>query len=701
MTEMPSLIQGFEYDVFISYRQKDNKGERWVSEFVDSLKNELDSTFKEDISVFFDINPHDGLLETHDVDASLKEKLKCLVFIPIVSRTYCDTRSFAWEHEFNAFIELVSHDKFGLRIKLPDGNIGKRVLPIRIHDLDNEDIKNCEALLGGGLRGVEFIYKEPGVNRPMARMDIEEKNLCGTKYRNQINRVANAISEIISGMKAESTEYRNISSDPFSAVGKRVLQEKSIIVLPFENISPDPDQEYFSDGLTDEVISDLTHIPNLLIISRSSAMTFKGSRNTIKEIAEKVNVRYVLEGSVRKSNDNLKISAKLIDSVNDSHIWAEKYSGKLEDVFDIQEKVSESIVNALKIKLSSTEIKKIQERPIDNVLAYDCYRRAYPRIMSYNVDNIKLGLNLLQKGIDIGGENALIYAGMAFAYFQFVNAGIDREENIKKAEVFVQKAFNMNSELAEAHFVMALINSLSAKPDRAIDNIIKAYECKPGDAEIMIWLALAYTFIGRSDDAKSIINEIVKIDPFNPMIDSLIGRNHFYNGRFDLAFDPLIAAYNMNPESEMNKFWKALVLFYNKHAGEAYKFINKYIHEPATDSWNHLSIFLKYVIEGEKDKLLLTMNPDFVRIHQSDPQSSCLISSLYSFLGEKEESLKWLEISIGGGFINYPFMNEFDPFLENIRGDERFRKLMHRVKQIWESYEVYCNLDIIKSDRPE
>jgi tetratricopeptide (TPR) repeat protein len=180
------------------------------------------------------------------------------------------------------------------------------------------------------------------------------------------------------------------------------------------------------------------------------------------------------------------------------------------------------------------------------------------------------------------------------------------------------------------------------------------------------------------------------------MLDSLIGRNHFYNGRFDLAVEPLVAAYNLNPESEMNKFWKALILFYNNRAGEAYKFINKYTNEPARDSWTHLSILLKYVIKGKRDKLLLTMSHDFVRIHQLDPQSSYLVSALYSFLGEKEESLKWLEISVGGGFINYPFINEFDPLLENIRGDERFRKLMQRVKQNWESYEVYCNIDIIK-----
>ena len=106
--QMSSIIEGYNYDIFISYRQKDNKGDKWVSEFVDSLKTELESTFKEEISVYFDINPHDGLLETHDVDASVKEKLNCLVLIPIISRTYCDPKSFAWENEFKAFVKQAS-----------------------------------------------------------------------------------------------------------------------------------------------------------------------------------------------------------------------------------------------------------------------------------------------------------------------------------------------------------------------------------------------------------------------------------------------------------------------------------------------------------------------------------------------------------------------------------------------------------------
>src|SRR5512136_3001147 len=153
---MSSIIEGYNYDIFISYRQKDNKGDRWVSEFVDSLKTELESTFKEEISVYFDINPHDGLLETHDVDESLKEKLKCLVFIPIISRTYCDPKSFAWEHEFKAFVEIASHDQFGLKVMLSDGNVASRILPVMIHELDEDDKKMVEKELGGFLRGIEF-----------------------------------------------------------------------------------------------------------------------------------------------------------------------------------------------------------------------------------------------------------------------------------------------------------------------------------------------------------------------------------------------------------------------------------------------------------------------------------------------------------------------------------------------------------------
>src|SRR4029077_11988713 len=135
---MPSLVPGFEYDIFISYRHNDNRS-NWVTDFVSALREELAATIKEPVSVYFDSNPHDGLLEVHQVDKSLEGKLKCLIFIPILSQTYCDPKSFAWQHEFIAFNGLARDDQFGRDIKLTNGYVVSRVLPVRIHDLDQED----------------------------------------------------------------------------------------------------------------------------------------------------------------------------------------------------------------------------------------------------------------------------------------------------------------------------------------------------------------------------------------------------------------------------------------------------------------------------------------------------------------------------------------------------------------------------------
>ena len=194
---MPSIIPEYEYDIFISYRQNDNKRDGWVAEFVAALKAELEATVKNPVSIYFDENPHDGLLETHQVDQSLVKKLKCLIFIPIVSQTYCDVNSFAWQHEFLAFLKMASEDSLGMNVTLANGNVASRILPIQIHDLDPEDRSAIESALGGPMRSIPFIYKSAGVNRPLRIKDSDlGDNLNKTNYLNQINKVANALKEV-------------------------------------------------------------------------------------------------------------------------------------------------------------------------------------------------------------------------------------------------------------------------------------------------------------------------------------------------------------------------------------------------------------------------------------------------------------------------------------------------------------------------
>jgi non-specific serine/threonine protein kinase len=272
---------------------------------------------------------------------------------------------------------------------------------------------------------------------------------------------------------------------------------KSIVVLPFTDLSPQKDQEYFCDGMTEEIIADLSHVHDLLVISRSSAMTFIGTKKKIPEIAREVNVRYVLEGSVRKAGSSLRITAQLIDGVNDAHLWAEKYSGTLDDVFDIQEKVSRSILEALKLKLTLQEDRAMAEKPIDNGAAYESYLRAKHECMLFSVDGLERALKDLQNGLDIIGDNALLYAGLGFVHVQMVNVGIGQQEHLDEARKYVEKTFSLDNESAQANLVLGMVLILEGNAKEAVKHVKLSLAKDPGDADTAAWLAWAYLANGK------------------------------------------------------------------------------------------------------------------------------------------------------------------------------------------------------------
>lgn len=209
---MPSLIPEFEYDIFISYRHNDNKYEKWVTTFVTKLQQELLATCKGNINIYFDENPHTGLMDSHNVDRSLERKLNSVIFIPIISQTYCDTSSFAWKNEFMLFKEIASNSPYGMEINLPNGNVASRILPVKIHEIENSDIRLLEHELSGYLRSIDFIYQSQGVNRPLRPEDDILGNINKTIYRNQINKVANAVKELIGGFKNLTNSNKSVTT---------------------------------------------------------------------------------------------------------------------------------------------------------------------------------------------------------------------------------------------------------------------------------------------------------------------------------------------------------------------------------------------------------------------------------------------------------------------------------------------------------
>src|SRR5688572_8549712 len=191
-----SILPDYDYDIHISYRFNDNKYDGWVSEFVEKLNQELGATLKDRLTIFFDKNAEDRREGYSD------PKIKSLIFLPIISQTYCDTASPVWKKEFSVFQNEIKSDGIGSNVKLPTGNMVSRVIPVKIHEIDTDDIKLLESELSGSMRSIDFIYREEGVNRPLRPID-DEKNAGPLRpmYRNQINKLANAIKEIISGIK--------------------------------------------------------------------------------------------------------------------------------------------------------------------------------------------------------------------------------------------------------------------------------------------------------------------------------------------------------------------------------------------------------------------------------------------------------------------------------------------------------------------
>ena len=528
---MPSIVPGYEYDIFISYRQKDNKYDAWVTEFVANLKKEIEATFKEDVSVYFDINPHDGLLETHDVNASLKEKLKCLIFIPIISQTYCDPQSFAWQYEFCAFNKLAKEDQFGRDICLAGGNVASRILPIKIHDLDDEDKKLLENELGGVLRSIDFIYKSSGVNRPLrVNEDHPQDNLNKTYYRDQINKVANAVKEIITAIKKFNRQDKEVPKEVVkekpvlsknlkpkiiivSAIMLALLVlgyfiihklsdsskpvEKSIAVLPFINDSQNDSTIYFMNGVMDEILNNLQKISDFSrVLPRTSVEQFRGgTRPSIPEIAKKLNVNYIVQGSGQKYGNKFVLRVQLIAAHNEKQLWGKPYKQEIHetsDMINIESQIAQSIAAELKATITPEEKQRIEKTPTTNLTAYDFYQRGREEHTKYWNDNrntasLQKAEGLYHKSLKFDSTFALAYSGLARVYWD-KHSGKEKEyfsENFMDSILILTNiAISHDSHLSEPYTLRGKYYTETGKPEQAIEEFDKAIKLNPND-----WMA--------------------------------------------------------------------------------------------------------------------------------------------------------------------------------------------------------------------
>jgi len=467
----------------------------------------------------------------------------------------------------------------------------------------------------------------------------------------------------------------------------RPPEQPSIIILPFDDMSPTRDNEYFADGLTEQVIGKLSQVRTLKVISRTTTMAFKGTRKPLRAIAEEVKVRYVLEGSVAKAGKTLRIDAKLIDAISDTPLWADQRSGTLDDVFDMQEKVSRAIVEGLKLKLTPAEERQIIRRPITNIQAYDAYLRARNAVMRFTPEGLNEAEQFLQDSLKITGDNALIYAGLAYVYYQYANLGLRQEEAYAKAEAYAQQALRLDPGSAQAHTVMgAVCQSFPGDQQQAVRHFKKALSIDPKDWDANWALIWAYVFAGRTSAAWPLADRLTEIDPLNPWTPTMRGVIRVYEGRFELAEEPLKRDLALT-DRPTSRWLLAYALAAAKRTDEALAVLEPIRPTMGSDVQTQFCRFLKLALQGKKERVPEVMTSEFSATCRRDFLYSFCVADYYAMLDEREQAFDWLENAVNRGFINYPLLSEYDPFLAKLRGDPRFQKLMVRVKDGWERFE--------------
>ncbi len=284
---------------------------------------------------------------------------------------------------------------------------------------------------------------------------------------------------------------------PMAGVGKK----PRIVVLPLENNSPEPDTEYYADGITTEITEKLSKVGALTVLSYRTALALKGTPKPVSVIAKELNLRYVLEGRIRWAGNSLRINARLIDGTSEAILWSGQFPGTLDDVFDMQEKVGRGIVDGLELKLTSAEDRGVTRRPITNAQAYDCYLRARNALIRHTPEGVNAALQLLQKGRELSEDNALLDAGLGYAYFQLGNLGIQQDEAYTKAEMYAEQALRID----------------------------------PNNVDTLFGLSESYSFVGRTSAAMACADRLMQINPFDVTPYAARWWAHFFSGRFDLS----------------------------------------------------------------------------------------------------------------------------------------------------------------------
>ena len=462
---------------------------------------------------------------------------------------------------------------------------------------------------------------------------------------------------------------------------EETVLDQSIAVLPFEDMSAKQDQEYFCDGIAEEIINSLTQLDSFKVIARTSTFAFKNKQEDIREIGKILGVSTVLEGSVQKVGNRLRITAQLINVEDGSQLWSEQFDRELEDVFIIQDEISEAIVDKLRVKLLGVPGETIVHRQTENIEAYNLYLKGRFFWHRRTVDDLLKSMQSLEQAIELDTTYALAYAGLADVYVIMSWWGyFPREEGFEKGKTYVYKALSINSQLPEAHTALGgILTWYDWDWTGAEKELLQAISLNPNDANAYQYISELMNVLGRNKEAREYINLALELNPHSMMMYNLSGLYYYNEGYYEKAIEEAKKSLEISKSG-----WPLLRLFRsNIRLGrdqEALKYLKEIVSiDSSIDSREVMdAIFLESCIEGiiewyiqwlqkkESSDFFRSMNRNFT------------IAVSYDLLGDSQQALTSLEKAFEAGESGLPYINT-GPDFALLRDNPRFKAMLNQM----------------------
>ena len=474
--------------------------------------------------------------------------------------------------------------------------------------------------------------------------------------------------------------YSAISGAPRHGEAATGIPEKSIAVLPFDNLSRDPDNAYFAEGVQDEILTRLAKVADLKVISRTSTQHFKSVPENLPQIAKQLGVTNILEGSVQKVKDQVRVNVQLINALTDAHLWAEIYDRKLTDLFSVESDIAKTIADTLQAKLTGSESTAISNKPTENPEAYELYLKGRFFWNKRTGQDLKTACDYFQQAIAIDPHYATAYAGLAESYIliPLFDAGSPRDF-FPKAKAAAERAIELQETSAEAHTALSLLLCFSDVNFAQSEKEFKrAIELNPNYATAHHWFGNALLVaLGRFDEAISENERAVELDPLSLIINADLGSTFMLARQYDQAIAQLQRTLTLD-----NKFgythWNLGEAFYLK--GDTAAAIAEYKKAQTLDDDPQIVALLgrAYADTGQKDEALELVRELEARARQQFVRGY-LIALVYIGLGDKTKAIDYLERE----YLNHDNIDtawiRADPMLDPLRGDPRFEALAEKI----------------------